>query len=138
MLSEATAIPADALAGEVAIARKNRYLVGAERLQRRLEKWSWVLQNRARLYSGASNALAVPVVNAITPARFYSDLYIGHRPAVIRGLVDHWRSAEHTSELQSLMRISYAVFCLKQKNINTIRRHTSVQLSESSVQQYNS
>src|SRR3546814_5790215 len=26
---------------------------------------------------------------------------------------------EHTSELQSLMRISYAVFCLKKKNINT-------------------
>src|SRR3546814_5388625 len=33
------------------------------------------------------------------------------------------RSEEHTSELQSLMRISYAVFCLKQKitiNINTL------------------
>src|SRR3546814_3885486 len=29
--------------------------------------------------------------------------------------VDH-RSEEHTSELQSLMRISYAVFCLKKKN----------------------
>src|SRR3546814_6231399 len=29
------------------------------------------------------------------------------------------RSEEHTSELQSLMRISYAVFCLKKKNINT-------------------
>src|SRR3546814_9365915 len=28
------------------------------------------------------------------------------------------RSEEHTSELQSLMRISYAVFCLKQKKIN--------------------
>src|SRR3546814_6888930 len=28
----------------------------------------------------------------------------------------HRRSEEHTSELQSLMRISYAVFCLKQKN----------------------
>src|SRR3546814_5292436 len=27
----------------------------------------------------------------------------------------HWRSEEHTSELQSLMRISYAVFCLKKK-----------------------
>src|SRR3546814_7646173 len=27
----------------------------------------------------------------------------------------HTRSEEHTSELQSLMRISYAVFCLKQK-----------------------
>src|SRR3546814_3347739 len=29
------------------------------------------------------------------------------------------RSEEHTSELQSLMRISYAVFCLKKKNDNT-------------------
>src|SRR3546814_12433575 len=29
------------------------------------------------------------------------------------------RSEEHTSELQSLMRISYAVFCLKKKNIST-------------------
>src|SRR3546814_5764166 len=28
----------------------------------------------------------------------------------------HFRSEEHTSELQSLMRISYAVFCLKKKN----------------------
>src|SRR3546814_7884736 len=30
----------------------------------------------------------------------------------------YWRSEEHTSELQSLMRISYAVFCLKKKNKN--------------------
>src|SRR3546814_3062468 len=28
-----------------------------------------------------------------------------------------WRSEEHTSELQSLMRISSAVFCLNQKNV---------------------
>src|SRR3546814_8063343 len=33
------------------------------------------------------------------------------------------RSEEHTSELQSLMRISYAVFCLKKKNI-TDHLHT--------------
>src|SRR3546814_3367460 len=31
------------------------------------------------------------------------------------------RSEEHTSELQSLMRISYAVFCLKKKNKNYTR-----------------
>src|SRR3546814_5454561 len=31
------------------------------------------------------------------------------------GAVLHTRSEEHTSELQSLMRISYAVFCLKKK-----------------------
>src|SRR3546814_6521679 len=30
-----------------------------------------------------------------------------------------WRSEEHTSELQSLLRISYAVFCLKQKITTT-------------------
>src|SRR3546814_2843587 len=33
----------------------------------------------------------------------------------------HVRSEEHTSELQSLMRISYAVFCLKKKKNNTHR-----------------
>src|SRR3546814_4799556 len=46
----------------------------------------------------------------------------------------HKRSEEHTSELQSLMRISYAVFCLKKKNkkmnkwrlnyTNDIREHS--------------
>src|SRR3546814_6439415 len=40
---------------------------------------------------------------------------VGHIPA---GL-DPPRSEEHTSELQSLMRTSYAVFCLKKKNIPT-------------------
>src|SRR3546814_3498541 len=37
----------------------------------------------------------------------------------IRGVSGEGRSEEHTSELQSLMRISYAVFCLKNKNTNT-------------------
>src|SRR3546814_9976036 len=32
-----------------------------------------------------------------------------------RGIIMSWRSEEHTSELQSLMRISYAVFCLKKQ-----------------------
>src|SRR3546814_1752707 len=35
------------------------------------------------------------------------------------------RSEEHTSELQSLMRISYAVFCLKKKNIQQHKPHTT-------------
>src|SRR3546814_8115844 len=47
-------------------------------------------------------------------------MYVGH---------GRRRSEEHTSELQSLMRISYAVFCLKKKNtqLNNIRRiyHTT-------------
>src|SRR3546814_19611812 len=36
-----------------------------------------------------------------------------------RDLISLLRSEEHTSELQSLMRISYAVFCLKKKNKKT-------------------
>src|SRR3546814_2368107 len=35
------------------------------------------------------------------------------------------RSEEHTSELQSLMRISYAVFCLKKKKNNILTKHKS-------------
>src|SRR3546814_5079450 len=35
----------------------------------------------------------------------------------------HRRSEEHTSELQSLMRISYAVFCLKKKNHTTLNQY---------------
>src|SRR3546814_7834395 len=35
-------------------------------------------------------------------------------------IVGSVRSEEHTSELQSLMRISYAVFCLKKKKLHTI------------------
>src|SRR3546814_2777275 len=43
-----------------------------------------------------------------------------HQPA--GGNIDLRRSEEQTSELQSLMRISYAVFCLNKKNImNTVR-----------------
>src|SRR3546814_5091905 len=36
------------------------------------------------------------------------------------------RSEEHTSELQSLMRISYAVFCLKKKKIKTNKCSNSI------------
>src|SRR3546814_9612351 len=43
-------------------------------------------------------------------------------------LIDDDRSEEHTSELQSLMRISYAVFCLKKKNTKyqTLYQKTSI------------
>src|SRR3546814_6977409 len=48
-------------------------------------------------------------------------------PGYLRNLAERTRlyvsarSEEHTSELQSLMRISYAVFCLKKKKNNDIR-----------------
>src|SRR3546814_4445760 len=44
-------------------------------------------------------------------------------PAVISAaaMIFLFRSEEHTSELQSLMRISYAVFCLKKKKTNILK-----------------
>src|SRR3546814_2948230 len=45
-------------------------------------------------------------------------------PMVLALHLAQYRSEEHTSELQSLMRISYAVFCLKKKtNERAISRH---------------
>src|SRR3546814_2906335 len=56
-------------------------------------------------------------------------LRLGDQHAV-EGVAMQQRSEEHTSELQSLMRISYAVFCLKKKkhtrsNLSTFRKPTT-------------
>src|SRR3546814_8486123 len=45
-----------------------------------------------------------------------------------------FRSEEHTSKLQSLMRISYAVFCLKKKKIKRVK--TSIQKIDNSLRTY--
>src|SRR3546814_9502100 len=50
------------------------------------------------------------------------EIGIVDRPGQIQA--DDLRSEEHTSELQSLMRISYAVFCLKKKNITSENQNT--------------
>src|SRR3546814_5322454 len=67
---------------------------------------------------GASEAkIDALAKGAITSKAFSPDerALLAYGAQVIRGgQVD--RSEEHTSELQSLMRISYAVFCLKKKN----------------------
>src|SRR3546814_1519419 len=52
------------------------------------------------------------------PPLFFSPRYGGHWVVTSRALLQEIRSEEHTSELQSLMRISYAVFCLKKKTKN--------------------
>src|SRR3546814_3505473 len=44
----------------------------------------------------------------------------------VTDLLQHDRSEEHTSELQSLMRISYAVFCLKKKKQKNTQTHQRV------------
>src|SRR3546814_2163529 len=51
-----------------------------------------------------------------------ASIFIGNQAFILDGHVRLTRSEEHTSELQSLMRISYAVFCLKKKNKKSIHR----------------
>src|SRR3546814_7586574 len=70
-------------------------LLGRQRLQRLPE----------RLFEGDAGAVATHHDGAFFHRR-------GHLPTCTAA---HGRSEEHTSELQSLMRISYAVFCLKKK-----------------------
>src|SRR3546814_967327 len=62
---------------------------------------------------------------AETMRRFASKGYVRNQLLVVNGGAANGttgmsvgRSEEHTSELQSLMRISYAVFCLKKKTTN--------------------
>src|SRR3546814_1391927 len=63
--------------------------------------------------------------NSVDPARVPGPLLIAQSindplvaPMVTRKFAKAMRSEEHTSELQSLMRISYAVFCLNKTKIN--------------------
>src|SRR3546814_8290234 len=62
----------------------------------------------------------VGVVNAVNEriAEAVRDRDSSRFPRIAR------RSEEHTSELQSLMRISYAVFCLKKKHIKHTKKTT--------------
>src|SRR3546814_4541795 len=48
-------------------------------------------------------------------------------------LLRHARSEEHTSELQSLMRISYAVFCLKKKTKKVKKQTTNKSMNQSKI-----
>src|SRR3546814_5925798 len=64
--------------------------------------------------SGRSRAgLGKPASFGLCAVRNLLDRHVGHHAQAPT------RSEEHTSELQSLMRISYAVFCLKKKKNNT-------------------
>src|SRR3546814_8476487 len=60
------------------------------------------------------------------------------RRAALPGTGDEGRrSEEHTSELQSLMRISYAVFCLKTKKKITIKKYRIKQISQTNSNTHN-
>src|SRR3546814_9216117 len=78
------------------------------------EHYDWKLVGKREIY--------IPYANfrINDPALKYSELIKPEtvNPDYLRNELHRVRSEEHTSELQSLMRISYAVFCLKKKKTN--------------------
>src|SRR3546814_3169669 len=73
------------------------------------DDWVWVISHHGRIKA------QIRLMEGVSPDTVWTWNAIGKR----RGA----RSEEHTSELQSLMRISYAVFCLKKKKRK--KRYTS-------------
>src|SRR3546814_4806745 len=72
-----------------------------------------------------SNSLVVTAYIGLDGSRSLIAFCTSSMRSPVRGCERNTRSEEHTSELQSLMRISYAVFCLKKKkksstNLNRI------------------
>src|SRR3546814_5747815 len=67
-----------------------------------------------------------PRVEAVNPLAPLGALHRRHVEIAQRARVVVRRSEEHTSELQSLMRISYAVFCLQKKKQKTTQHNPLV------------
>src|SRR3546814_4256021 len=75
---------------------------------------------RARVLLARALSVEAPVLIIDEPLAALDPGHQLQTMALLRRLAGE-RSEEHTSELQSLMRISYAVFCLKKKKINTTK-----------------
>src|SRR3546814_10296023 len=97
--------------------------VTAERLVRLVERWRVpdgvpVVMLPARVTQRKGHALLVEALARLERGSFH---------CLMVGEYGGRRSEEHTSELQSLMRISYAVFCLKKKKNSNTKKRRSLQ-----------
>src|SRR3546814_5425147 len=84
-----------------------------------------IVRKSSRLEHFTNEAVTDPTVGALAArieTRLDPALMEGKFENASRATVAVHRSEEHTSELQSLMRISYAVFCLKKKKNKTKKR----------------
>src|SRR3546814_1023558 len=79
-------------------------------IERHAHVEEFISSSGADIYYGGSHACYVPSLD---------EVHLPPLGAFQSAEAYYSRSEEHTSELQSLMRISYAVFCLKKKKNNT-------------------
>src|SRR3546814_5369754 len=79
--------------------------------------WPLALRQSDFFERNHPNWLGYTMRDMIRVAQFHGIPFGTPRPdPIIPNMKTRERSEEHTSELQSLMRLSYAVFCLKKKN----------------------
>src|SRR3546814_10536405 len=107
----------------------------------RLERWTLKVQGDEEAKISAHFASSI---TSIPSSCAFLSLEPAPGPAITRSVLadtePETRSEEHTSELQSLMRISYAVFCLKKKThikdniLNVAHYEIRVPVNEYSVQ----
>src|SRR3546814_8952543 len=81
--------------------------------------------HQASIASGLEERTS-PMVDVRWPCTMMYELPFAPKSIIFSRCSTSTRSEEHTSELQSLMRISYAVFCLKKKN----RQQTRINYSQ--------
>src|SRR3546814_2001628 len=110
------------------------------RADRFVERWQQLSQDRDRLYRAgdmtgrekAGKEMAGMAKSLERDPQVESILRGRERELGLEMGMGRWRSEEHTSALQSLMRISYAVFCLKTKTSSPpqscmyLQHHTSI------------
>src|SRR3546814_2202292 len=77
---------------------------------------SWNTREGMRAIQLTREAIALAPLSEETQGALHAN---GAQPGGLLSITAGLRSEEHTSELQSLMRISYAVFCLKKKTKTT-------------------
>src|SRR3546814_2593423 len=105
----------------------------AERSFRTLHLFSSAAYSLSHGLNDAQKTMGIIAVLLYSTGYMTGDFHVPHWVAfccyiaiAFGTLSGGWRSEEHTSELQSLMRISYAVFCLKKKKrIKAILRSKS-------------
>src|SRR3546814_972145 len=88
------------------------------RQRARDRRWSW---GHTSVHHPGRTAAAI-AEQARTEALIARLRVVPGRGEPRRDVLEQGRSEEHTSELQSLMRISYAVFCLKNKKTITLKK----------------
>src|SRR3546814_5152166 len=100
-------------------ANRHRVVRGRRRVMQDQSAASWRAVRHPRSSAPASDAATPPIGGARPTGTRQAGIstFAGNAMTLPPGTIV--RSGEHTSELQSLMRISYAVFCLKKKTQTT-------------------